>query len=259
MSAYDAAFYDDQTEGSLRSARIVLPVVFALHRPASLVDVGCGQGTWLAAAEELGVEDLTGLDGDWVDRAKLRSPRMTFRAVDLAAPIAFDRRYDLALSVEVAEHLPASAADGFVAALCAASDAVLFSAAAPFQGGTDHVHEARASAWAARFAANGFDCFDLVRGAIWDRAEVAWWYRQNLLLFAKRGSAAHAAFARAPLPPPPRDVVHPDAFEEKVAHAEREVARLRGWVERPTLRQGIGALLRAIGGALGVVRGPSAR
>ncbi|MDH5235545.1 MAG: class I SAM-dependent methyltransferase, partial [Gemmatimonadota bacterium] len=120
MTSYDAAFYADQAEGSVRSARVVLPIVFAARKPASVIDIGCGQGTWLSVAEELGVQDLTGLDGAWVDRAKLRSARIDFRATDLAAPITLQRRYDLCISVEVAEHLPAASADGFVRALCAA-------------------------------------------------------------------------------------------------------------------------------------------
>lgn len=76
MTSYDSAFYADQVEGSVRSARVVLPLVFAARKPASVIDIGCGQGPWLAVAEELGATDLTGLDGDWVDRAKLRSARI---------------------------------------------------------------------------------------------------------------------------------------------------------------------------------------
>jgi len=246
MTSYDAAFYADQAEGSVRSARVVLPIVFAARKPASVIDIGCGQGTWLSVAEELGVQDLTGLDGAWVDRAKLRSARIDFRATDLAAPITLQRRYDLCISVEVAEHLPAASADGFVRALCAASDVVLFSAAAPHQGGTDHVHEARASAWAARFAANGYDCFDVVRGAVWESPEVAWWYRQNALVFVKHGSPAWVAFQALPRPRAPRDIVHPEAFEGKVAWLEGERARLQRMVDRPSIGQAFRALWRAV-------------
>jgi SAM-dependent methyltransferase len=246
MTSYDAAFYADQVEGSVRSARVVLPVVFAVRKPASVIDIGCGQGTWLAVAEELGVTDLTGLDGAWVDRAKLKSARIDFRATDLAAPITIQRRHDLCISVEVAEHLPAASAEGFVRALCAASDVVLFSAAVPHQGGTDHVHEARASAWAARFGANGYDCFDLVRGAVWDRPEVAWWYRQNALVFVKRGSPPWASFQAHPLPHGPRDLVHPDAFEGKVSWLEGERARLQRLLDRPTIGEALRVLWRAL-------------
>ncbi len=248
---YDAAFYAAQVEGSARAAAVVLPLLFAVRRPASVIDIGCGQGAWLAEAERLGADTLTGLDGDWVDRSRLRSPRIAFHATDLAADLAIPSRHDLCISVEVAEHLPVARADTFVAGLCRAADLVLFSAAVPGQGGTEHVHEARASAWAARFARNGYDAFDLVRGAIWDDARVAWWYRQNLMVYARRGSDAHDAVRRAPLPPRPCDLVHPDAFEERVAWLTAERERLRSWLERPTLGQGLRALGRALRRALG--------
>jgi SAM-dependent methyltransferase len=245
---YDEGFYADQVEGSARSAAVVLPIVFRLLEPKRVIDVGCGQGAWLAAAESLGAVALTGLDGEWVDRTRLRSARIAFHPTDLTAPIAGHGHHDLAISVEVAEHLPPSRADGFVADLCRAADAVLFSAAAPQQGGTEHVNEERASRWIARFDAQGFDCFDLVRGAVWDDARVAWWYRQNLLLFTKRGSAAHAVCATASPPPTPRDLVHPEAFEQKVAWLEAERRRLTAWIERPSFGQALRALWRAVTG-----------
>jgi SAM-dependent methyltransferase len=245
---YDAGFYADQVDGSALSASVVLPLIYRVFVPARVIDVGCGQGAWLAAAESLGSGELTGLDGDWVDRAKLRSARIAFHATDLAAAIPDRGRHDLCISVEVAEHLPAARADGFVADLCRASDVVLFSGAVPMQGGTEHVHEARASAWAARFDARGYACFDLVRGAVWDDARVAWWYRQNLFVYVARGSAPHAAFARAALPPTPRDLVHPDAFEEKVRWLEGERRRVSAWVEHPSLGQALRACWRAVTG-----------
>lgn len=243
---YDDGFYADQVDGSAESAAVILPILFALHRPESVIDVGCGQGAWLAAAETLGATILTGLDGDWVDREKLRSPRIAFRPTDLAGPIAIERRHDLCLSVEVAEHLPRARAEAFVDALCAASDVVLFSAAVPRQGGTEHVNEERASRWASRFAARDYGVFDLVRGAVWDDARVGWWYRQNCLVYVKRGTPAYATFAAAPAPRPPRDLVHPEAFEAKVDWFLAERARLRGWLERPTLGQAARAVWRAL-------------
>lgn len=245
-SAYDGGFYDDHAESSARSAAAVLAVVYRVFRPDSVIDVGCGQGSWLAAAEALGSTTLTGLDGPWVDRATMRSARIDFRPTDLAGAFVIDERHDLCISVEVAEHLPATSADAFVAALCRAADVVLFSAAVPQQGGTEHVNEERASRWAARFDANGYACFDLVRGAVWDDERVAWWYRQNAFVYVARSSPRFATFAAASLPSAPRDLVHPAAFEEKVAWLTAERARLRRLVEHPSIGQAARAVWRAI-------------
>lgn len=233
VGPYGDAFYLDQVEGAARSAAVVLPLLFAVDRPARVIDVGCGQGAWLAAAEAAGARELTGLDGDWVDRAKLRSARIAFHATDLTQRIPEHGRFDLCISVEVAEHLPPARSRGFVADLCRLSDVVLFSAAVPQQGGTDHVNEQRASQWVARFAEEGFDCFDLLRGTLWDDARVEWWYRQNLLVFVRRGTAAHARFSAVPRPAPPVDLVHPEAFESKVSWLTADRARLQGSAGTP--------------------------
>jgi SAM-dependent methyltransferase len=244
-SQYDAAFYADLVSGSARAADIVLPFVYGVFNPSSVIDIGCGQGTWLAAAEALGSERLTGMDGPWVDRGALRSARIDFRPADLAGEIVIERRHDLCISVEVAEHLPPERAEAFVDALCRASDVVLFSAAVPQQGGTGHANEERASRWAARFEARGYACFDLVRGAIWTDERVAWWYRQNIFVYVARSSPRFTAFAAAPLPPAPRDLVHPVAFEEKVAWLSAERTRLLRWIEHPTVGQAMRSLWRA--------------
>lgn len=246
---YDGGFYADQVEGSAQSAAVVLPIVFAVFTPTSVIDVGCGQGAWLAAAERLGSARLTGLDGDWVDRAALRSAGIDFRPTDLAGTITIDGRHDLCISVEVAEHLPAARADAFVEALCRASDVVLFSAAVPQQGGTEHVNEERTSRWAARFDSRGYSAFDLVRGTVWNDPRVAWWYRQNVLVYVRRGSPHFAAFASAPLPPTPHDLVHPEAFETKVAWLTAERARLQRWIDRPSFGQAARAVWRALTGS----------
>src|SRR5947209_2323721 len=94
---YDAAFYAVQADGSLRSARVIVPLVMELVKPASVLDVGCGLGTWLAAFAEHGVADFLGMDGDYVDRAKLKIPTDRFRAADLTNPPHPGRTFDLAV------------------------------------------------------------------------------------------------------------------------------------------------------------------
>src|SRR5215204_4952574 len=104
---YGVRFYNDQRSGSLRSAQVIVPLVTALIRPRSVVDVGCGIGTWLKVFSEAGVEDYLGLDGDYVTRDQLLIEPMHFQAADLANPPKLERTFDLAVCLEVGEHLPA--------------------------------------------------------------------------------------------------------------------------------------------------------
>src|SRR3712207_9571336 len=94
-TAYSDAFFAAQSAGSLSSARAVLREAFGLlGTPGTVVDVGCGVGTWLRAATELGAGSVLGLDGDWVPRDRLEIPEDRFVACDLAGggPARADRK-----------------------------------------------------------------------------------------------------------------------------------------------------------------------
>lgn len=191
---YSHDFYEKNREGIRKSAKVIVPLVLDLLKPASVVDVGCGPGTWLSVFHESGIEDYLGLDGQWVDVEQLKIPLERFRRTDLSQPVLLDREFDLVVSLEVAEHLPAQAADGFVRSLTGLGRAVLFSAAIPYQGGVHHVNEQWPGYWIERFAANGFEAVDAVRHRIWNDPAVEFCYAQNTFIFARRdfleGSAA---------------------------------------------------------------------
>lgn len=183
---YDEKFFTILRDGARRSARHLLPIVFKLVKPDSVVDVGCGDGTWLSVVRELGAADIWGLDGDYVDRKTLQVPQDRFQALDLTMPFSLQRRFDLAISLEVGEHLPEASAAGFVRSLVGLADIVLFSAAIPWQGGVQHINEQWQDYWARLFELNGYVALDSVREGIWENDEVHWWYSQNTLLYAKR-------------------------------------------------------------------------
>jgi SAM-dependent methyltransferase len=181
---YDQTFYENQEAESYASARVVLGALWRLYRPSSVVDVGCGVGPWLQVVHELGVQDYVGVDGDHVAPEHLRIPRDHFVTHDLSAPLELGRRFDLAISVEVAEHLPESASSGFVRTLTSLAPVALFSAAVPNQGGVGHVNEQWPEYWAALFAQHGFLAYDCLRPLLWRDEHVAWWYRQNVIVYA---------------------------------------------------------------------------
>lgn len=155
--------YTDQVAPSLLSARRVLPLVIELLSPRSILDVGCGAGSWMAAALELGIEDVLGIEGGHPSDDALQVPRDMILTRDLRDPVDLGRTLDLAISVEVAEHIPAEFADRFVLLLGNQTDAVLLSATVHGQGGLRHVNEQWPDCWADRLAPHGFQCFDPFR------------------------------------------------------------------------------------------------
>jgi len=168
-----------------QSADVVVPLLLELRRGRveSVVDVGCGIGTWLASFADHGVEDYRGLDGEHVPRDRLMIAEDRFTTCDLEAPIALGRRFDLCLSLEVAEHLHEAAADRFVGFLASLADTVVFSAAIPGQTGQNHFNMQWPDYWAAKFAHLDYACYDVIRPRIWGDDRVHWWYQQNMLVF----------------------------------------------------------------------------
>src|SRR3954466_8312502 len=101
----------------VHSAERALGVLFSRFLPGSVLDVGCGVGIWLAAAERLGAKEVRGIEGPWVQDAQLRTAPSNLTVCDLEQGFDLGRRFDLVTSIEVAEHLSPDAAGGFVQAL----------------------------------------------------------------------------------------------------------------------------------------------
>ena len=234
---YDRAFYRKLAETARRSARRIIPSVLAQVAPKSVIDVGCGTGSWLAEFANNGIVDLCGVDGDFFPADMLEIPREQFVAFDLIRPYTCNRRFDLVVSLEVAEHLPADCAEQFVDSLVQLGPTVLFSAAIPGQGGTRHVNEQWQDYWADLFGERDYVPVDCVRKSVWDDAQVAWWYAQNMLLYCERRHAiANPALAREieysrslPL-----RIVHPRKLDEVIwrerwRRAAHELARAIGY------------------------------
>ena len=187
---YDHAYYERQVRGALRSARRVVPILRDLLRPASVVDFGCGQGAWLRAWMESGVTDVLGMDGPYTDVDRLQVLASYFQSADLSKPVRLPRRFDVAQSLEVAEHLPEASADGFITSLVAAAPLIVFSAAVRGQGGAWHVNEQPLEYWRRKFAAHGYLPFDVVRPRLRALNEVEPWYRYNTVLYAHRDAVS---------------------------------------------------------------------
>jgi len=183
VQAYDESFYSRQRHQSLESAKVIVPIVLELAKPRSVVDVGCGLGTWLSIFRQHGVEDVLGLDGDYVDRRQLLVNASEFRAVDLSRGFRLERKFDLAVSLEVAEHLPLESAASFVDSIAGLAPCVLFSAGLPFQGGTNHINEQWPEFWVDHFSRNKFVVIDCIRKQVWRRREVQPCYAQNSFMF----------------------------------------------------------------------------
>jgi SAM-dependent methyltransferase len=183
---YSPQYYSRLKTGSNDSAKAVVPVVLDLVRPKSVIDLGCGTGAWLSEFKRLGVADILGVDGPHIPVNQLEIEPDEFLIADLTYPLRFRGHFDLAVSLEVAEHLGEAQADQFVEILTQLAPIVLFSAAIPHQGGEHHLNEQWPAYWIERFDRFGFVALDPFRRLLWERPDVDWWYAQNLVLFIRR-------------------------------------------------------------------------
>jgi SAM-dependent methyltransferase len=225
-SPYSSRYYEGLKEDSNASAKAVVPLLLQLFNPNTVIDVGCGSGTWTRAYLDAGC-DAVGIDGSIVQPDQLLIPPDRFLRRDLAQPLALDRRFDLVNCLEVAEHLDTSRGPSFVADLCRLGDVVVFSAAVPGQGGTHHVNEQWPSHWIPLFQQQGFEPLDCIRWQIWNQPDVAWWYVQNLFVFVRSTRLPDFPAARAQVRPLPTDLVHPRAYVRATVPSEMSPRMLK--------------------------------
>lgn len=181
-TVYNKWFYLNNRYGSFISGFQILKNIIPTFKIKSIVDFGCGTGTWLAAAKSISNVEVLGIDGEYVSKDDLMIDESEFLASDLTCGIILDKKYDLAISVEVAEHLPFSASDNLVRDLCRASDIVLFSAAHVGQGGDGHINCQPFEFWQEKFLNNNFHYIN-IREQFKDNWEIEGWYRENISLF----------------------------------------------------------------------------
>jgi SAM-dependent methyltransferase len=191
---YPAELYEQTRNEVQSSAAAVVPLLYALFKPKTVLDVGCGEGWWAKEFQNQGAL-VAGIDGEHVEPVienfHVRDLEEHLSAVAgwLAADDAkaADPKADLVLCLEVAEHLSPGRAESFVHELTASGKTVVFSAAIPGQGGAGHVNEQWPDYWVKLFRENGYSGTGGLRGQIWNDDAVAPWYRQNLFVFGDLG------------------------------------------------------------------------
>lgn len=184
---YNNEFMQYAARSSGYSAVTIASMLHRMLNVNSVLDIGCARGTWLRAWSELGITDLHGVDGDYVDRRILEPAELIFTGVDLNEAFDLGRQFDLVQSLEVGEHIEESASETFAECLTRhASRYILFSAAPPGQGGEYHINEQPYEFWRQKLERHGFVVIDAVRPAIAEDKRISYWYRYNTLLFVRR-------------------------------------------------------------------------
>jgi hypothetical protein len=215
---YDSSFYANRHDNTRYSAQIITQLIIKLINPKSVVDLGCGVGTWLGIMKEQGIDETLGIEGEWLNEDQLIINKNSFLKRDLSKEIKLEKEFDLAISMEVAEHINPANADTFVKNLISHAPVILFSAAIPFQGGSNHVNEQWPSYWLDKFKKHDYLIVDCIRKEIWDDVNIVPWYIQNTFVFVQKKKLNQYPLLQQLYTDDPKmlSVVHPRFYNYKI-------------------------------------------
>ncbi len=216
----------------------IVPYLINIFHPESVADVGCGLGTFLNVFIKNNVTDVSGIDGKWVDKSKLFIPEEYFTEKDLEQKFTVNRKFDLALCLEVAEHLSENAADTLVENLTSLSDIIVFSAAIKNQGGQNHINEQPANYWMEKFEQHDFVFYDVFRNVFWNNSSIDWWYKQNMFLAVRNTKNISAFFENAEPMLDVKEYVHPEllaSHTEQIKMFKQSLKKIKAGKSSPRL------------------------
>ena len=186
MQTVENFFYDKRDALTRNAACKILEIVknqFGTFN--SVVDVGCGVGTWLSVAEiKFGAKKIKGIEAEWIKNIEVFPiDKNLIQVQNLESKWELTDLYDLGICLEVAEHLTEEGGFELVRNLANHCQLILFSAAIPNQGGNGHINEQWPAYWQSEFAKYGMEAVDSLRPIIWADDSIPWWYRQNTIIF----------------------------------------------------------------------------
>jgi len=183
---YPAEYYRKRRQpAKLRCDAHIARALETHFAPNSVIDFGCGIGGLLSYFERKGVE-IRGVDGHDAAREHCIISRSDLDIRDLRQPFDAGRRFDLAVAIELVEHIPSRYADTLVRSIVSSASDVVLTAARPGQGGRHHVNERGATYWSDKFGMEGYvrdESSEETLRELFDQ-HVPAFYADNLLVFS---------------------------------------------------------------------------
>lgn len=191
LEVYDDEFFVRNQDEGLKMAEWFVPLLKDTFKFNSLIDVGCGTGHYLLFCQRTGVADVFGIEGSSAAFKHLLVPNHIVAKHDLRDPYPFQRRWHIAISIEVAEHIDVVDTDNYLKILCDAADLVVITAAPLGQGGTRHINEHPREWWMDKFSSRGYrydgestnKMIIGIRNAKAEKKHVAPWFETNIMVF----------------------------------------------------------------------------
>lgn len=186
-SIYASEYYASMDrETAIQDANQLADTIIDIYSPDNVIEFGCGTGRLLYRYTERGIT-VYGIDASSSALEQSKLPDECLQQHDLTQPFSTEEKYDIALAIEILEHLPQKAADTVVDSISNAAKTVLVSAATPGQGGTHHVNEQPHAYWIEKFETRGMtyqpSTTEKIRSQL--KLDDLMWISDNLIVFKK--------------------------------------------------------------------------
>jgi SAM-dependent methyltransferase len=189
---YDPKYYERHFN-EYREWEIRLAKFFSdRYKINSVIDIGCGVGSYLEGHVRSGVTKVRGLEYNYKSAVgyfpDILKPHISY--ADATKPLDINDKFDCAWSVEVAEHIMPSGTEQFIDNLTSLTENyILLTAAPPGQSGTGHIKLREKQFWIDAIKAKGFDYLEdevKVLQEEWKKLGAEWYITKNVMLFKKK-------------------------------------------------------------------------
>ena len=186
---YSKEYYEGIRSANHSYYELFAQVLMEEFKPSTLVDCGCGHGDISKEFLSHGCKEAFLFDGspDAVEIARSAGMK-NVEQLDFANAETIPAKGDLAICLEVAEHIPTAYAGNLCRLLSNVAPTLAFTAAPPGQGGHLHVNNQPQSYWINLFLKNGMvydpQAVARIRKAFGGRMLSD--YDENLMVFRKK-------------------------------------------------------------------------
>lgn len=222
---YNKEFHNNREAITRHSAEEISSILLKKFDIKTVCDIGGGIGVWLNVFKnKIPKKHFKGVlfDGNYISKDMLLDPDL-FQECDLEKELETDQKFDLAICLEVAEHISAKRADSLIRDLTKLSDIILFSAAVPMQGGQGHINEQPCSYWRNIFKKYKFTCYDLIRPEIKNDDNIPFWYKNNIFIYTKKKLSLKEFSQSNDF----ADFIHYDMYKERLIQIKELEIRLK--------------------------------
>ncbi len=161
-------------------------------KPNSVLDLGCGVGSYLEGFFDAGCRDLLGIELNFDKAKKYIVDNIFFFIVegDATIELNLNRKFDCIISFEVGEHIEPNGTEMFINNLTSYSNKyIILTVAPPGQRGTGHINLRDRDFWIKSIVIKGFlyrkDLVEKYK-KVWKKFNVEKYIINNLMVFKKR-------------------------------------------------------------------------